>query len=541
MKTGKRLSIYLPILFALVLIAGIFIGTKLVPVNEPGKKIFSINLGSYNKLNDIVNYISQEYVDSVDDEILNKEAIEAMLENLDPHSQYISADEFHAVNDPLTGNFEGIGIQFRIEKDTIVVIQTIAGGPSEKAGLMPGDRIVNIDDSLFVGKAISNSKAMRKLKGKRGTEVLVSIYRRGVPKLLDFEITRDVIPTYSVDASFMVNDSTGYLKLNKFSATTYEESVEAIKSLKESGMHYLILDLRGNSGGFLNAAIDLSDEFLKDGRLIVYTQGKNRPRKYFYATDKGSFENESLIILIDEGTASASEIVSGAIQDNDRGLIIGRRSFGKGLVQEQMNLPDGSAVRLTVARYYTPTGRSIQKPYNHGVQEYYHEFYERYENGEMLSADSIDFPDSLKYLTPKGKVVYGGGGIMPDIFVPIETNDGRDYLNDLLAKGLIFRFAFEYTDTHRDSLGNYNTPVQYNKQFEISAQLFDQFTDYASENGVLEESKLSEDSKSRIKNLIKAYIARNLYDDQGFYPIYLENDPAFNKALEMISLGEVAA
>ncbi len=326
----------------------------------------------------MVNYIVQEYVDTVDRNRLTEDGINGILQDLDPHSQYITAEEFHDVNDPLLGNFEGIGIQFRIEKDTIIVIQTIPGGPSERLGLVPGDRIVKIDDTLVAGVKFSDTDAMKKLKGKRGTKVKVSIFRRGLTNLLDFMITRDVIPTYSIDVAFMPSESVGYIKLSKFSATTFDEFKKAVSDLKEKGMNKLILDLRDNTGGYLQAAIDISDELLQKDKLIVYTEGKSQPRESFYATSKGSLEDNDVVILIDEGSASASEIVAGAIQDNDRGEIMGRRSFGKGLVQRQLDFPDGSALRLTVARYYTPTGRCIQRPYikGNGFEEYYAEHYQ---------------------------------------------------------------------------------------------------------------------------------------------------------------------
>ena len=443
----SKFNTYLPILLALVLIAGILIGNRLTPVSTINSGGFHLN--KYDKLSDVVNYIMKEYVDTLDKNKLTEEGINGILENLDPHSQYITAEQFHDVNDPLLGNFEGIGIQFRIEKDTIIVIQPIAGGPSEKAGLIAGDRIVRIDDTLVAGVKFSDTDAMKKLKGKKGTKVKVGIYRRGLSNLLDFMITRDVIPTYSIDISFMPETSIGYIKLSKFSATTYNEFKAAVTELKGKGMNKLILDLRDNAGGYLQAAIDISDEFLHKDKLIVYTIGKNQPKESFFASAKGNLEDNPVVILIDEGSASASEIVAGAIQDNDRGEIIGRRSFGKGLVQRQLDFPDGSALRLTVARYYTPTGRCIQKPYikGNGFEEYYSESYHRFTNGELEEKDSIHFNDSLKYTTPGGKVLYGGGGIMPDVFIPVDKDPQLKYYNQLLQTGLIFRFAFDYTDS----------------------------------------------------------------------------------------------
>ena len=493
-----------------------------------------MNLRNYSKLNDVVNYIVQEYVDSVSKDKLTEDGINGILENLDPHSQYITAEEFHDVNDPLLGNFEGIGIQFRIEKDTIVVIQTIPGGPSEKVGLAAGDRIVFVDDSLVAGVSITNNKAMKKLKGKRGTKVKVGIFRRGIPDILDFIITRDVIPTYSVDIAYMPTETTGYIKISKFSATTYDEFTKAVQKLKNEGMQNLIIDLRGNTGGYLKAAIDISDEFLTKDQLIVYTDGKNQPRELFYATDKGRLENTGVAILIDGSSASASEIVAGAIQDNDRGLIIGRRSFGKGLVQRQLSFLDGSAVRLTIARYYTPTGRCIQKPYDpeKGFEEYYSESYHRYLNGELEVKDSIHFNDSLKYVTPGGKIVYGGGGIMPDIFIPIERGDEFQYYNNLVQKSLIFRFAFEYTDKNRKALQRFADFEDFNKHFNITDVLLNEFIAFCEKNGVAKDAEGIRHAKNKINTLLKAYIGRNLYDNEGFYPVYLSIDDAFNAAID---------
>ncbi|MCK4408022.1 MAG: S41 family peptidase [Bacteroidales bacterium] len=533
-KYNKRFFIYQPILFALILIIGIYIGSKLASVSSFNNDMFSIKSYKYNKISDIINYIEQDYVDSVNRKKLTEESIIGMLKELDPHSQYIPAEEFNEVNDQLLGNFEGIGIQFRIEKDTITVINTILGGPSEKSGIKAGDRIVKINDTLVAGIKIKNKDAVKKLKGKRGTKVKVSIFRRGVNELINFNIIRDVIPTYSLDIAYMINDSLGYIKLNKFSATTYDEFIKALKDLKQKGMTKLILDLRGNIGGYLQSAIKIADEFLEDKKLIVYTEGNSRPKNFAYATEKGCFEKNELIVLIDEESASASEIIAGAIQDNDRGLIIGRRSFGKGLVQEQLNFPDGSALRLTVARYHTPTGRCIQKSYENGIEDYYMEFYNRYTNGELENADSIHFDDSLKYITPGGKVVYGGGGIMPDIYVPIEKDIKLKYYNQLINKGLIFRYAFEYTDKNRDQLSTYKTFENFNTDFIISDLIFNDFLNFAEENGVKKENKGIEYANERIKILLKAFIGRNLLDDKGFYPIYHKVDKTFQKAVELL-------
>jgi carboxyl-terminal processing protease len=429
------------------------------------------------------------------------------------------------------GNFEGIGIQFRIESDSITVIQTISGGPSERVGLLAGDRIVYVGDSLVAGVGLSSEGAIKLLKGPRGTEVSIKVHRRGVKSLLFFNIIRDVIPTYSIDVAYMPTDTIGYIKVSRFSATTYDEFIGSLRGLLDQGMKTLILDLRGNSGGYLQAATRMADEFLGEDKLIVYTEGNNRPRSYAYASRRGQFEEPPLVVLINEGSASASEIIAGAVQDNDRGMIIGRRSFGKGLVQEQITLPDGSAVRLTIARYYTPTGRCIQRPYENGKEEYYDSFYERFSNGEIHSADSIHFDDSLKYTTPGGRTVYGGGGIMPDIYVPYNSSDYPEYYNKLLDRGLIFQFAFKYTDTHREELGKYADFAHFDREFSIHDEIFRQFIAYAGEMGVDSDLEGIRQSGDRIRTLMKAFIARNLYDDDGFYPIYHRIDETFLKAI----------
>ena len=539
-KFKYKITVYLPLLFAIVLIAGIFVGLRLAPGGSSGSPIYSVNLSDYNKLSDIMNLIERDYVDSVDIENTQEDAIEHVLENLDPHSQYIASRELDHVNEHLEGNFEGIGVQFRIEKDTVMVVSPISGGPSEKVGIRAGDRIVMVEHDTIAGVGINNTRVMKLLKGPRGTKVNIMVFRRGEPELLDFTITRNVIPTYSVDIAYMVDDSIGYVKLNKFSATTHDEMMEALKSLKDQGMHKLILDLRNNTGGYLQAAIKVSDEFLKDGELIVYTEGQNRPRNYAYATSRGNFEDEELIILIDEGSASASEIVAGAIQDNDRGTIMGRRSFGKGLVQEQMSLYDGSALRLTVARYYTPTGRSIQKPYDHGTKDYYKEFHDRFVNGEVLHADSIHFDDSLKYTTPGGKIVYGGGGIMPDIFVPIQSGEHMAWYNRLINRGVVYDFAFEYTDAHREELSRYEDVKKFDAGFGITNEMFDDFLAFAEKQGIRTDEESLEETRDDLRILLKALIARNILDDDGFYPIYHRIDETFREAVKYMNQHEGA-
>jgi carboxyl-terminal processing protease len=539
MKNYKyKITIYLPILFALVLIVGILLGIRLSPGTDAKSNIFSIDLSKYNKLNDIVSFIEHDYVDTVDINKIQDETIVEVLKNLDPHSSYIPASQFDEVSEHLEGNFEGIGVQFRIEKDTVMVIQPVSGGPSEKVGIKAGDRIVMVDGDTIAGIGITNSDVMKRLKGERNTKVDVGIVRRNSPDMIDFTIKRDIIPTYSLDIAYMVNDSVGFIKLNKFSATTSEETYDALRDLKSRGMKKLILDLRGNTGGYLQAAIDVSDELIKDEKLIVYTEGKNRPRSFAHATKKGNFEQGELVVLIDEGSASASEIVAGAVQDNDRGTIMGRRSFGKGLVQEQMNLYDGSALRLTVSRYYTPTGRCIQRSYENGSEDYFNDFHDRFMNGEVTHADSIHFDDSLKYVTAGGKIVYGGGGIMPDIFIPVETGDHFAYYNRLINRGVIYDYSFEYTDAHREELALYTDYKKFDSNFNISSELFDGLVKFAEENGIEKDPDGIAARKDEIKILLKALIGRNIMNDEGFYPIYHQKDETFQKALALMN-GEV--
>ena len=522
---NNRFSIFLPFLLAVVMAAGVLLGIQLKSSHStPGD----------NKVNDIIRLVKENYVDSVSKEVLVSDAINGMLQDLDPHSAYIAASEFKEANEALEGNFEGIGVQFRIEKDTIIVVNTIPKGPSEKVGVMAGDRIIRINDSSAVKIKITNEMVMKKLKGKKGSKVKISVARRGVSKLLDFTITRDVIPTYSIDASYMASNEVGYIRLNKFSASTYEEFETAIKKLKKLGMKKIILDLRENGGGYMQSAIDLADEFLPNKKLIVYTEGKHRNTQNAYATSKGSLEDNPVVILIDEMSASASEILSGAIQDNDRGLIIGRRSFGKGLVQEQIKLNDGSAVRLTVSRYHTPTGRCIQRPYNKGYEQYYQDYYNSLLSDDTDSIINTKFPDSLKFKTPKGKIVYGGGGIMPDIYVAMKKSHDYVYMNNVSNKGLMYRYAFDYTDKNRNTLKKAYTAETFIKSFTFSDKDLNDFILFAEQNGVKRDTKGINATKNMMCLRLKAFIARNLFDDEAFYRIINSDDDIFSRALEEI-------
>ena len=488
-----------------------------------------------SKFDEVMYHINNAYVDTVNNKKLEEDAIVAMMEELDPHSQYISVEEFNAVNDPLLGSFEGIGVQFRIVEDTVAIVNTIKGGPSEKVGVMAGDRIVYVDDSLVAGIKIKNESVMRLLKGPKGTKVNVRIFRRGEKDLLDFTITRDVIPTYSVDIAYMLDDKTGYIKLSKFSATTHKEFVKAAKRLKQEGMSQLILDLRGNGGGYLGEAVDIADEFLPKGSLVVFTEGRFRPKKTYNARRKGLLEDMPLAVLIDDESASASEIVAGAVQDNDRGTIVGRRSFGKGLVQEQVMLSDNSAIRLTVARYYTPTGRCIQKPFDGNLEDYLLESYDRYENGELFSADSIHLNDTLKYYTPKGKVVYGGGGIIPDVYVPLVDDSTEYYFNRIVNLGILYQYAFDYCDSHRQDLARYKTVTEFDQSFHVTDAMFNELVSRAEKKNIKGNTLEKQVARRETNILLKAYIARDLFEEEGFYPIYRPMDDMLQKAIEALN------
>ncbi len=525
----RYLRVYLPVILASMLIAGIFIGKALN--SRPNQSMFIHP--QPNKLNSIINFISNEYVDSVNTNELVEKTIPMLIGHLDPHSVYIPAKDHERVNEPLIGNFEGIGVQFKIQYDTIAIVKTIMNGPSNKVGIKDGDRIIKINDTLVAGVKIKESEVMNKLRGKKGTKVNVSILRRGNPELIEFTIIRDKIPLFSIDVSFMVNDSVGFIKISKFSQTTYKEFIEAIEKLKTQGLTKHIIDLRGNSGGYLDAASKIADEYLQGGVMIVYTEGNARPKNSVIATNKGLCENDDIVILIDEWSASASEILAGAIQDNDRGLIIGRRSFGKGLVQEQTLFRDGSSLRLTTARYYTPTGRSIQKSYDNGIEEYQNDIGIRYYHGEFEEKDSIQFNDSLKYKTPNGKVVYGGGGIMPDIFIPFDTIGTSNYLTQVSRKGLLYHFAFEYADKYRYELSELEDwKAIYDFLKERNA--LSDFIIYASKKGVKKNMNEINTSKEILETRLYALISRNILDNDGFYPILLKIDKTFLKAYDEI-------
>lgn len=538
-KPKSKYNIFMPIILSLVLVVGISIGYIL------SNRILEGNLYSANphngkkgndKINSLLEYIEYQYVDTINKKELVEKTVASMLESLDPHSAYIPASDFELVNEPLEGNFDGIGVEFNIFKDTIRVVTPIEGGPSEKMGIRAGDKFIKVNGKNVAGVKITNKQVFDNLRGKKGTKVIITVLRSGSSKPIDFEITRDAIPLYSLDVSYMVTNDIGYIKISKFSATTYDEYIKAFNDLSRKGMKKLILDLRGNPGGYLNAAVSLSDEFLSNGLQIVYTQGKASPKKVYKATSKGSFENNPLVILIDEGSASASEIVAGATQDNDRATIIGRRSFGKGLVQDQLQLSDGSAIRLTIARYYTPTGRCIQKPYSEGTDEYYNEEYNRYKHGELLNKDSIKVDSSKIYHTPEGKTVYGGGGIIPDIFVPLDTSKTNTYLNKIFFTGALNGFSFEYADANRSKLKAIGNANDYISKYEISDDVINKFYAYCLKEDSLEiPSNMKLKTGEALKPYLKALIGRSVFDKDAYYPILNKKDKCISKAIDVLS------
>ena len=481
--------------------------------------------------------ISNLYVDQIDDNKLVESAIKGMLEELDPHSTYSTPEEVKRMNEPLQGNFDGIGIQFNMAEDTLFVIQPVSGGPSEKVGILAGDRIVMVNDTVIAGVKMSTEDVMRRLKGPKGTLVDVKVLRRGVPELLSFTIRRDKIPMYSLDASYMIAPKIGYIKINRFAATTHEEFMDALATLKGQGMQDLILDLQGNGGGYLNAAIDIANEFLGEEELIVYTEGRRSARRDFYADGNGKHQFGKLVVLVDEYSASASEIVAGAVQDWDRGMVVGRRTFGKGLVQRPIDLPDGSMIRLTISRYYTPAGRCIQKPYEN-TENYASDLIERYNRGEMMSADSIHFPDSLKCTTlKKGRTVYGGGGIMPDYFVPVDTTLYTDYHRQISYKGVLLKVHYQLIDNYRKEWNKkYKDYASFAQNFELTEQMMQRLTDEATKTGIAYHEEQYRKSEPLLKLQLKALIARDLWDMNEYYHTINTVDESVKKALELLKL-----
>lgn len=511
----------------------VFFTTVLVKAQEQDQEVIQQSI----KFNYFLSYLEKYYFDSIHANKIVEQAIENELKELDPHSVYISSEDVKKMNEPLQGNFEGIGISFNILNDTLFVVETIGGGPSEKVGVKAGDRIVKVDNNNIAGIKLTNDKVYSLLRGPKGTTVNITVLRKYVSGLLDFKITRDKIPINSIDASFMADKGVGYIKLTRFSMTTMDEFIKSANELKKQGAQNLILDLTGNGGGYLDVAASLADQFLDDNKLVVYTQGLHNARKDYLSTSNGIFEDGKVILLIDEGSASASEIVSGAIQDWDRGILIGRRSFGKGLVQRQLELPDGSMIRLTIARYYTPSGRLIQKPYNDGNDQYEKEIYNRYKHGEFENKDSIKMPDSLKFKTlVNGRIVFGGGGIMPDIFVPLDTTFYSDYYRDLIRKGILNQFVLQYVDKNRRKIeSSYESFSKYKTNFAITPEIISDLTNYAEKEGLKFKENDMKTSNEGISLTLKAYIARDIWSTNEFYEIMNQKDANYLKALEVMN------
>ncbi len=492
------------------------------------------------KFGRLLRLIDGFYVDSANVDELTEKAIVHMLSELDPHSVYISKEEVDKMNEPLVGNFEGIGISFNIFKDTLLITTIIPGGPSEKVGLRAGDRILQVDGKNIAGTGMKNSDVVNLIRGEKGTTVAITVLRRNAGELLDFSIVRDKIPIHSLDASFMLDNETGYIRLNKFSATTTDEFTAAMSDLKGQNLKNLILDLRGNGGGYLKTAVEIADQFLENNRVIVYTEGLHDSKKEYKASAKGIFKNGNLIVLVDEASASASEIVSGAVQDWDRGLIIGRRSFGKGLVQKPYFLTDGSMVRLTTAHYYTPSGRNIQKPYDNGVESYKRDYLDRLSTGQLFSADSITLADSLKFKTlVNGRNVYAGGGVMPDIFIPMDTSVHYQYFNRLRRNNIVYNYVLDYVDHHRSDIKQqYPVFSKFDENFQVSNEMIEEIVAQGEEEGIKKDEKSLSFTLNTIKREIKALIVRDVYTSNDFYKIFYRDDEAILKAMEVLKNNE---
>lgn len=539
MYKNSKFTVILPTVIACSIALGILLGGKVFRNNRtrnmPNQSLVT---GNSNKIDMLLSLINTTYVDSVSIDSLIENTIPLIVDELDPHSSYLTKAEVLEANEIYDAQFDGIGVTFNMLTDTVIVLNVISGGPSADAGIQAGDRIITVNDSTIAGVKMPQNSVVKRLRGPRGSQVKLGIQRYGHKGLIPITVTRGAIPIKSILASYMIRPEIGYIRFEQFSGTSHSELIAAISSLKEQGMKKLILDIRGNGGGLLDQAIVIANEFLPVNNMIVYTQNREGQKDIQYSNGKGSFTDEELVVLIDENSASASEILAGALQDNDRGTIIGRRSFGKGLVQGQFPFPDGSALRLTIARYYTPVGRSIQKPYDKGRESYYNEVYDRYEHDEMFTADSIHFNDSLKFTTPGGKVVYGGGGIMPDIFVPIDTSDVTPYFRAVTDwdKNILYRFTLEFSDRNRARLNGINTVEELDRFFAEQPNLLNDFVAFASRSGVSPNAADIAKSKALILSQLKAYIGRNSpLEDNAFYHCIQQIDPVVDKALETLN------
>jgi carboxyl-terminal processing protease len=513
-----------PFWFGIILAIGIAIGAWFVPYKASGGR----------KLSQVLSLISENYVDTINTEAMEQKAINGILHDLDPHSVYFTAEEARQANEPLEGSFEGIGIEFLLLKDTILVTNVIDDGPSAKAGMQVGDKITAVNATSLKGKVDRNEDVVKLLKGHKGTQVKITVFRLRVNKSLDFDITRGSIPIKSVDAYYMIDASTGYIKMSRFAANTYEEYMDAFRSLTGSGMKNLVIDLRDNGGGFLHTAQQIADEFLEDHRKILTTRGEHSGNESFEATGKGNFEKGKLVVLVNENSASASEILSGALQDNDRALIIGRRTYGKGLVQKPFELSDGSTVRLTISRYYTPSGRSIQRPYSKGYEAYEHEYQERYKTGELFYSDSIK-NSGQTYKTLNGRTVYGGGGIVPDVFVPLDTAENSTLFNDLIAKSILRQASFNYASRQKEISGKFKDAEEFLKGYRLPDNLLEDVKSLASSNGINGTDEEYRRSENLIRTYVEAGIAKQLFGNNGYYYVLNSKDPAFRKAASVFS------
>lgn len=533
---NSKFQIRLPLILAIGISAGILIGATMAEPDNPVNNF----LDSVTKFREVLTHVENSYVDEINPDELVEVAITSMLQDLDPHSSYIPKEDLDLVNSQLQGNFEGIGIQFDIIRDTIHVVTPLSGGPSEKLGIRAGDKIIKVDGENVAGIGITNRGVMDRLRGPKDSKVKVTIKRRNASQLLEFVIVRDKIPQYSVDVGYMVNDEIGYIKINRFSATTYEEFKEALTKLKKKGMTKLLLDLQSNPGGYMNAAVNIADEFISGNKLIV-SQSSKEPRYNAKqeARRKGLFEKGPVVVLVNEGSASASEIVAGALQDNDRALVVGRRTFGKGLVQMPIPLSDGAELRLTIARYYTPSGRSIQKPYGEDY-DYTNDITNRYNHGEFFHVDSIKLNDSLKYKTTKGRTVYGGGGIMPDYFVPFDTSMVTDYYGKLFSQNAVREFTLKYFENNRATL-NAMSFEEYRKNFNVTDKMLNEIVRIGKEVGVEYNKSEFNQSKDLLKLMVKAQIARSVWEEEGFYPIFNQTDEVFKQALNLFDEAEQLA
>lgn len=538
MYKNSKHTIVFPLLLAVGIVLGILLG-QFVGRNKAESQLRTLisraGLTAPNKLMQTCMLVENKFVDSISMDSLTELVIPLMMKELDPHSEYIPARNMQAMNESLEGEFDGIGVTFNAATDTVIILGVIPNGPSAKAGIVAGDRIIKVNDSLVSGVKMPQNDIVKRLRGKRGTHVKLSLQRQGINDLVDMDVVRDAIPIKSIEAAFMINDNVGFVRLSQFARTSHTELMRALASLREQGMTKLIFDLRSNSGGFLDQAILIANEFLPQGNLIVYTEDRNGHQMKEYSDGKGVATDLGLIVLIDESSASSSEILAGAVQDNDRGTIVGRRSFGKGLVQQQVPYADGSALRLTIARYYTPTGRSIQKPYENGHQDDYDmDIVRRYSNNEFFSSDSIRFADSLRYTTPKGKVVYGGGGIMPDIFIPMDTVNVTKYFVEVSGRSILYRYTLEYADKHRAALNKVKTMAELQSLLDADKDLVQDFVRYAARQGVPPVQRDIARSRNIIKAQLRAYIARNTaLEDNGFYYNIIPIDNVLLKSLEL--------